>query len=115
VIFIDMPRLLREILREAVLDAGMHVQAELDDAQQVLAVLESQPPGTDEGLALVASDRQLEAAMIGELLARAPRARMLAVSDDAAQAALYELRPHRTAIGDASPAALVAALHGAVG
>jgi hypothetical protein len=53
--------------------------------------------------------------MIGELLARAPRARMLAVSDDAAQAALYELRPHRTAIGDASPAALVAALHGAVG
>jgi hypothetical protein len=40
---------------------------------------------------------------------------MLAVSDDAAQAALYELRPHRTAIGDASPAALVAALHGAVG
>ena len=110
VIFIDMPRLLRDILRHAVRDAGMEVMAELDDGHEALAVLDREPADARHGLALVARLERLDDAIVDDLLARAPDARMLALADDGDGSLLYELRPHPTPVGDASPARLVAAL-----
>ena len=47
------------------------------------------------------------------MLQRAPCSRILALAADARRAVLYELRPHRTPLGELSRASLLAALRGA--
>ena len=99
-IFIGVPRLLGELLR----DAGMEVLADVATPDQALRTLEAH----GDPLVVVASDTQVAA--VHELLSHAPRARLLAISDDGTRATLYELRPHGTPLADMSPAAIVAVL-----
>ncbi|HEX8905046.1 MAG TPA: hypothetical protein VF771_09415 [Longimicrobiaceae bacterium] len=47
------------------------------------------------------------------MLLRSPRSRVLALGSDARRAVLYELRPHRTPLGELSRESLLAAVHGA--
>jgi hypothetical protein len=49
------------------------------------------------------------------MLQRAPRSRILALAADARRAVLYELRPHRSPLGELSRASLLAAVRGAPG
>ncbi len=46
------------------------------------------------------------------LLATRPQTRVLGVAADGRRAFLYELRPHRTPLGEVSPAGLVEAIRG---
>jgi hypothetical protein len=99
-ILIGVPRLLGELLR----DAGMEVLADVATPDEAVETLEAH----GDSLAVVASD--VHVAAVHELLAHAPRARMLAISDDGTRATLYELRLHATPLADLSPAAIVAVL-----
>jgi DNA-binding NarL/FixJ family response regulator len=49
----------------------------------------------------------------GQLLAVLPRARVLALAVGGRSAVMYELRPHRTELGEVSPQVLVDAIRGA--
>jgi hypothetical protein len=60
--------------------------------------------------AIVGSD---DAQLAGDLLAIAPRLKLLAVIDDGRDAALYELRPQKVALGELSPERLVGIIRGA--
>lgn len=60
------------------------------------------------------SDPQNESVPLSMLM-RSPRCRVLALASDARRAVLYELRPHRTALGELSRESLLAAVHGAPG
>jgi DNA-binding NarL/FixJ family response regulator len=52
-------------------------------------------------------------AQYASLLGARPQTRLLGVSGDGRRAFLYELRPHRTALGEVSPQALVEAIRAA--
>lgn len=67
--------------------------------------------GTADVVVLSQTDPENEAVPISMLL-RSPNSRVLALGDDARRAVLYELRPHRTALGELSRDALLAAVHG---
>jgi hypothetical protein len=47
------------------------------------------------------------------VLYRSPRARVLAISEDARRSELYELRPHRRSLGELSRQSLLAAVRAA--
>ncbi len=68
-------------------------------------------PCAADVLLLSQPDPENEAVPISMLL-RCPRSRVLALGADARRAVLYELRPHRTALGELSREALLAAVHG---
>jgi hypothetical protein len=50
-----------------------------------------------------------------DMLVRSPRSRVLALASDARNAVLYELRPHRTPLGELSRESLLAAVHAPAG
>ena len=106
VILIDMPTLLRDLMRNAVNAAGMVVVAEHETAAEALDGLELRPGP----LVVVGAAEELGEDVVARLLARAPDARVLTIAVGGAGATLHELRPHRKALGDASPSRLVAAL-----
>jgi hypothetical protein len=58
------------------------------------------------------TDPENEAVPISMLL-RSPHSRVLALGADARRAVLYELRPHRTALGELSRESLLSAVRGA--
>lgn len=69
-------------------------------------------PSAADVLLMSQPDPENEAVPITMLYA-SPRSRVLALADDARRAVLYELLPHRTALGELSREALLAAVHGA--
>lgn len=69
-------------------------------------------PSAADVVLLSQPDPENEAVPITMLL-RCPRSRVLALATDARRAVLYELRPHRTPVGELSRDALLAAVRGA--
>ena len=108
VVLTDMPHLLDEIVRTIlVADPDVELDPQSVPANQiasadsvgladVLIVAEQHPATDDYAPALYAH----------------PDLRLVAISDDRKQAVLYELRPHRTPLGELSARSLVRAVHG---
>jgi hypothetical protein len=61
-------------------------------------------------VAIVAGETADLGGPLRDLLCRRPRLRALAVGGDGAETVLYELRPHRTELGELSPPALLRAV-----
>ena len=66
---------------------------------------------TADVLVLSQPDPEDEAVPVSMLL-KSPESRVLALGADARRAVLFELRPHRTALGELSRESLLAAVHG---
>jgi hypothetical protein len=97
---------LRDVLREILARAG---DVELVDAP---------PPPGGEGadgpdVVVVSSPDPENESVPALMLFRSPRSRVLALSSDARRAFLYELRPHRAALGELGRERLLAAVRAA--
>jgi hypothetical protein len=80
-------------------DPGVQV---VDDAEAPDVMVVSQPDPANEDVPI-------------DMLLRSPRSRVLALATDARNAVLYELRPHRTPLGELSRESLLAAVHATPG
>jgi hypothetical protein len=101
-----MPRMLADMIGSAAASAGdVAVVGDVDaaDAADVLRVMQ-----TD--VVVIGRD---EAQLVSGLLAIRPSLKVLAVIDDGRDAALYELRPHKRAVGELSPDRLMALVRAA--
>jgi DNA-binding NarL/FixJ family response regulator len=103
VIFIDMPKLVRQMLRQAVAaDPHLVIEGEVDESADALELLEAV-----EGGVVLVGDGQLGEQAIVELLRRAPASVLLAVHANGDGLDLCELQPQRFALGQASPQQVV--------
>jgi DNA-binding NarL/FixJ family response regulator len=107
IVLIDMPRMLREIIREVVAaEPGAEVVAEFGEPVDLVpAVLAHRA-----GFVILGAD--LAAGEVARLLDELPRTRVLGVADDGGQSFLYELRPHMVELGEISPERLLEAIRG---
>lgn len=99
VALIDLPRMSRELVTGVL---GAEPQIEMTSGLDA-----SKPPD----VAIVGGRRGedlWERAL--ELIHEYPHTRVLTLTDDGAEAYVYELRPHRVLIGELSPAALLEAV-----
>ena len=95
--------LVREIASEA---DGLEVVGIVEDEQALVAeVLRTEPD-----VLIVGLDGTDPADLYLELLERRPRLRILALTGQGREAILWELRPHRTSLGEISPETLLAAV-----
>src|SRR5262245_29899607 len=106
-----MPTMLREIIREvtakvADIDIVAELAGSLDDSEDVMA---ARPD-----VVVVGAEHASDAAVTG-LLRRCCGVRVLGITLDGAQTTLYEMRPHRVALGELGPAALVSVIRAPVG
>jgi hypothetical protein len=87
-------------------------------AEEPFAESELEEPGPGGGRApdvvIVGSAAASDPRVTTRWFTRFPRARVLVVTPADGSASLYELRRHRSALGQVSPAELVAALRGAM-
>jgi DNA-binding NarL/FixJ family response regulator len=111
VIFVDMPRMVREIVKQAVEAQGdMQVVAELETPAEAVAVL-----GRASERVIVVGDSRIGGEDVDLLLRRAPASAVLAVSASGDRLDLFRLRPVRVRLGEASPRRLVEAIRAAAG
>jgi DNA-binding NarL/FixJ family response regulator len=105
ILLIDLPRILREIIEQAV------------ENEPDMVIVNGNGSGGDLGSALEQSRAEFVITgaahgpdEVGALLERHPRLRVLSVVGDAREAYLYELRPTRTPLAEVSPRAIVDAI-----
>jgi hypothetical protein len=98
VLIFPVPRLLHDILRKLLSDVE---NVEVVECPAGVGGIAEAAARTNADL-VIASEQHAEPGAARALLARVPRARALAVSHDGRSAVLYELRPHRRAIGELS-------------
>jgi DNA-binding NarL/FixJ family response regulator len=103
VVLVDMPRILREIVRASV-GAGddFAVLAELPDAEHLADVAAETDASFVITDAVTATPESVE-----RLLTLRPQLRVLGIGGDGRQTFLYELRPQRIPLGEMSPGTLV--------
>jgi DNA-binding NarL/FixJ family response regulator len=106
IVLIDMSPLLREIVRGVVTAApDLEVVAEHDEAVDLRETVEHD----DADFVIVGTDAAAETCMrsvVGADLG----VRALEIRSDGRECVLYELRPHRVALGEISPATLLATI-----
>jgi hypothetical protein len=100
VAFIDMPRMLREIVDEALSHADVRMVDERSDGGLVEAVDRS-----GARLVIISSER-LAPADVCRLLEDRPHVKVFAIADDGRDGCLYELRPNLVLVGELSPETL---------
>ena len=102
VALLDLPRMLNEIVKEI-----------LDQAEDVTVVEAGNEPDPD---VYIVGAQQDELPPVGlAQLERQPRAKVLTIDRNGRDAHLYELRPHRTPLGELSTDTLLAAVGAATG
>jgi chemotaxis response regulator CheB len=107
ILLVGLPRLLEEIVSDALAQApDMSLAGTLEDAQELIAQAATTPADV---VVLGTDDPQL----IASALMQQPHLKVLAVTEDARSSSLYVLRPERTRIGDLSAASLVTAIRDA--
>jgi len=107
IVLVDLPRITREIIEQAVgAEPDMVTVDGLADATSLPdAIVRSEPD-------FVISGRDYEFAEVCAILEGHPRLRVLVVVEDGREATLYELRPTRTPLGEVSPRTIVEAIRG---
>ncbi|MET0398111.1 MAG: hypothetical protein ABW277_15025 [Longimicrobiaceae bacterium] len=93
---------MRDVIREIL--AAAHDMVLVDQGEAA-----PEEPSPIDVLVLSMNDPENEA-VPARMLYRAPRSRVLALSSDARHAFLYELRPHRAALGELGRERLLAAV-----
>jgi len=103
IVLIDMSPLLREIVRETLArEQDLDVVAEHEAGVDVRAAVERH----HADFVIVGSDANADE-QIGSLLAADRGVRALELRADGRDGVLYELRPHRVALGEISPETLL--------
>jgi len=108
ILLIDMPKMLREIIRDF---------SERDPALDIVGVLDGSTdlPATAARLGaavVVMGSAAGSRSTISALLQARPSTRVLTIADDAGQVMLYRLMPEEVALGELSPARLIEAIKG---
>jgi DNA-binding NarL/FixJ family response regulator len=110
VLMIDMPPLLRQILEHAISqDSDFQLVPEAPAASATPVNTHSRVDAV-----IVGSEADDAARQASALLDRWPKAQVVVVTAAGRDAALYELRPHRTQLGTLSPVEAVTAIRDAV-
>jgi hypothetical protein len=109
VAFIDMPRLLREIVDEALSHWHVRLVHECSDGSLMAAVDRS---GADF---VFVSSETVGPADVCRLLEERPRVKVFAIADGGRDGCLYELRPNLVLIDEPSPQSLVQTVLGIEG
>ena len=103
VVLLDMPRMLREIIKSVIrLEPDMRLLGEFPASADLIETVQS------TGARLVITDTRTAACeQVPRLLRAEPRVRVLGIANDGLESDLYELRPHRVRLGEVSPESLV--------
>ena len=109
IVLVDMPRLLRDVVRTAATDEWLRVVREYARPVELLDAVERA-----RARVVVAGAGAHDADAVRRLLRAHPEVKVLAIRDDGRDTTLWELRPHRKRLGELSPTALRAAIHEAV-
>jgi DNA-binding NarL/FixJ family response regulator len=110
VLLMDMSPMLRQILRGVVHGhGGARVVAEYPEMVPLRGVVEEH----DADIVLFGHDSARLPTECRELLEARPQTRLLAVGHDGRRSTIYELRPHREPLGEASPDELLDAIRSA--
>lgn len=103
IVLVDMPPLLREIVREtASREPDLEVVREHEAGVDLQAAVERDDPD----FLIVGSEEATEGS-VGSLISGGRRLRALEVRSDGRESVLYELRPHRVLLGEISPDTLL--------
>lgn len=102
-----MPRILREIIEQAVADEPDMEIVEAETGVPLREAVESSKAD------FVIAGADYDFGEVARALDERPRLRVLAVAGDGREAFLYELRPTRTPLGEVSPRTIVDAIRGA--
>jgi DNA-binding NarL/FixJ family response regulator len=106
VILVNMPQMLREIVRTVVSDEpDLEIVAEFEDPEAYRTIDEGEP------YVFITSLRD-GATAVDRFFGAGTKNCVLAVSADGSETALYELRPRVCSLGEISPEMLVAAIRG---
>jgi DNA-binding NarL/FixJ family response regulator len=100
-----MARPLRDVIRETVSS-----EPDLDIVSEYEAGVDAAAVEQDAADVVLAGHQAIAQADLGSLLASARRPRVFELSSDGKDATVYELRVHRSQLGELSPAALVEAI-----
>jgi DNA-binding NarL/FixJ family response regulator len=104
-VLVNMPKLLREIVRDTLVhDPLCQIVSEYDQHVPLEVALDSQRAD----VVVVSADVFTSQEIQSRLLAEAPQLKVLAVLPDASQTVLHELHAHQVALGELSPERLVA-------
>jgi DNA-binding NarL/FixJ family response regulator len=109
IVLVDMPGLLRDIVRAAASDGRLKVVREYAQAVELLEAVER-----NDARVVVAGAAASDLDDVGRLLRAHPEVKVLAIRDDGSDTTLWELKPYEKRLGEVSPEALRAAIHGAV-
>ena len=107
-LLLEVPRLLREVLEHAI---------HQDGAFQVMSASDASAASSEQlqpDMVILGLTADEDSTLVPALFARWPRAPILTVMQQGQTAALYELRRHRRALGEVSPAEMVRTLRAAV-
>ena len=100
--FIDMPRMLREIVDEALSKRDVHLVDETRNGGGLTGAVDR------SGAAFViVSSESVGPAEVCRLLAERPSVKVFAIAHDGREGCLYEQRPNLVLVGELSPANLV--------
>jgi hypothetical protein len=105
ILLVDLPRILREIIEEAIADEPDMVIVGGNGAN---GDLKSAVERSNAEFVISGADYAPDE--VGALLEEHPRLRVLSVVGDAREAFLYELRPMRTPLAEVSPRTIVDAI-----
>lgn len=106
---VELP-VLRDVLREILAQAP---DVELVDGGAQPRPAGEPPERADADVVVITAPDPENETVPAQMLYRFPRSRVLALSGDARHAFLYELRPHRTALGELGRERLLAAVRAA--
>ena len=110
VLLLEVPRLLRGILEHAIeVDRGCEL---LKDVGHNLSTWREEAPQPD--VVILGLTAVEDVALVLALFARWPQAQVMTVMQAGDDAAIYELRPRRQALGEVSPAEIVEKMREAV-
>lgn len=103
IVLVDMPPLLREIVRETVArEPDLEVVREHEAGADLRAAVDQDDPDF-----LIVGSEEATETTVGSLIAAGRRLRALEVRSDGRESVLYEFRPHRVLLGEISPDTLL--------
>ena len=110
IIVVDMPRLVRDLIERAIVaQPDMTLLAMLESPRQMVQAARAMRPD----FVVIGLKAKALPSECRELMAEHPTVRLLGIEAVAGEAHLYELRPHREALGEVSPVDVVSVIRGA--